>query len=696
MPPKTKRQKQPKPSSTGKGTGKGERDDKLTPFRQHGFKHAGDSGNQAFGVCPFCGHKEHKHSHTFYVNKDTHRWDCKSCGREGGFQTFLKLIAEEGEKNFTKKRGVQLARDRGIKFSTFRSHGVGYNVANDTYILPTYDVEGEKVWNIYYYKIEGHLRGTATCSLPLMGWQRLNEKVGEHGTVILCEGHWDFLAAHEVAPSGAIVAGLPGSKLMRAEWANWFSNKDVIVVLDNDEAGNQGSMKIHNHIARVVSSVKYVHWPDDKPKGYDLRDLYIQHGADTYMMLQTFLRDYPPGAQRVEVAKQKFTGKGLKPAVVYRTFKKWLKFPDGVGVDIIDVMFGTALSDRLKNPPVWMFVVGASGGGKSEPLMSLLGAPNIHSASNFTSKSLISGAAGAGGSDPSLIPMWDGKCIVIKDFTVLLSLSEFERKEIFAILRDAYDGFTQREVGTGNWRAYKCHFSMIAGVTRAIELEVGSNTSLGERFIRWDLPVYTRKQEREIISKATQVARDRLGPKMKEELSACARKVLDYEFNSNVSIPAGIDDKLISLAQYTAMLRGFVNRLKYTDEATHRAMMEVPTRLASSYTSLGMGIEMFHHSTTMTERTLDIVRHVARSTAPSRCQHIIEGMWRGGVNRRYTVDQICEFSGLSKVMTRRVLDDLKMVDAVRRVEEGERLAKTIYYTLTDDLIEIIEHSEVFK
>lgn len=688
MPPKQKRKTPPKPEKQGGDT--------LTAFRQHGFRYAGDSGDQSFGVCPFCGHKEHKHVHTFYVNRDTHRWDCKSCGREGGFNTFLTDIVKLGKENFTKSRAVELAKDHFLKIATLNRFGVGYNVSNDTYLIPVYDVSNDKLWNVFTYKIDGNLRGTDTCKIPLFGWDKLNQMTGQEGKVLLAEGLWDFLAAQEIAPSDVIVAGLPGAKSIRAEWSQWFAEKDVICVLDNDEAGQQGSLKVHNTIARVTKSVKYVHWPEDTPNKYDLEDLFKQKKRDTYLILETYLKDHPPGSVNIEVVERKLTGKGIKAAGVYKVFQKWLLFPEGKGLDIVDVIFGTALSDRLNNPPVWMFVVGASGGGKSEPLMSLLGSHCIHSASNFTPKSLISGAVGVGGSDPSLIPVWNGKCIVIKDFTVLLSLSEFERKEIFAILRDAYDGFTQRDVGTGNWRAYKCHFSMIAGVTRAIELEVGSNTSLGERFIRWDLPEYTRKQHREIMSRATQVARDRLGPKMKEELSAVAKKALDHEFDSDIKIPPEIDDKILTLAQYSGMLRGFVHRLKYSDEATHRAMVEVPTRLASSYTSLGMGIEMFHQSKVMTPKTLKVLTHTARSTAPSRCQHIVEGMWGFNPSGKFAVEQLQEMSGLSRVMTRRVLDDLCMVDAVKRITEGERLGTKTSYLLTDDLNEIIQHGEILK
>jgi ribosomal protein S25 len=676
----------------------GAQQDTLKPFRQLGFYPKGEDSvsGQAFGVCPFCIDHHHKHEHTFYINKETHQWDCKSCGRDGGFQTFLRETAELGKERLNKKRAVILARDRGIPAQVIRKAGIGYNLANDTYILPAWDVYGEKVWNIYSYRIEGHLRGTATCSLPLLGWEDLERSQGSTGTVLVCEGHWDWLTGRAIAPSGVIVVGLPGSTQMKPEWADWFSNKNVIHVPDHDEAGQKGAAKVHAVIGRKASSIKYVHWPEDSPRKYDLRDQYKKSGNDTYLIIQNLVKDIPPGSSGLVTVKRNFTGTGMKPEAVYRAYKKWFKYPGEKGIDVIDVMYGTALSNRLDNDPVWMFIVGPSGGGKSGPLMSMIGAPTIYSASNFTSKSLISGSTGPGGSDPSLIPVWDGNCVVIKDFTVLLSLPEYERKEIFSVLRDAHDGFTQREVGTGNWRAYQCHFSIIAGVTKAIELETGTNASLGERFIRWCLPEYSIREQREIIAQVSMVARKKMKDKMKAELSSVAQKVLDHEFDSDIDITSTQDHKIASLGIYAASLRAFVHRVKYSEEATHRAMKEVATRITSAFTSLGMGIEMFHHSNKLTNKTFEILKHTARSSAPSRSHDIVNGMWEGGGDKGYEVNEVREMTGLSTVVTRRVLDDLRMSGVVKKWEEGERLGKTTYYGLTEDILDVIQDSELFN
>lgn len=61
---------------------------------------------------------------------------------------------------------------------------------------------------------------------------------GNPGWIYLCEGVVDTLT---MIDRGFPAVGIPGVKSFKPEWANFFKNKQVILCLDQDEAGRAGS-----------------------------------------------------------------------------------------------------------------------------------------------------------------------------------------------------------------------------------------------------------------------------------------------------------------------------------------------------------------------------------------------------------------------------------------------------------------------
>lgn len=92
-------------------------------------------------------------------------------------------------------------------------------------------------------------------------------------TVLVCEGEIDALTALE---AGQAAVGLPGAKNFKAEWIADFDGKDVVLVLDADEAGREGSASI----ARMF--IKAGRKPPRQlvlADGQDLNDFYNRTGS---------------------------------------------------------------------------------------------------------------------------------------------------------------------------------------------------------------------------------------------------------------------------------------------------------------------------------------------------------------------------------------------------------------------------------
>src|SRR5215471_11208153 len=113
-------------------------------------------------------------------------------------------------------------------------------------------------------------------------------------------------------------------------------------------------------------------------------------------------------------------------------------------LDSIDFAFAVVASNGMPGDPLWGLLVDASGGGKTELLRSLRGKPCAFFLSKLTDKTLKSGYRDPQnpGKDPSLLPQLNGKVLIIKDLSPLLSMQRNARNAIVSDLRDAYDGFT--------------------------------------------------------------------------------------------------------------------------------------------------------------------------------------------------------------------------------------------------------------
>lgn len=686
--------------------------EEIRAFCQHGFKYipGNETGKQIFGKCPFCGHLEHKHEFTFYVNRETHKWDCKSCRREGGFKTFLEETVRLGKENFKRGAAIYLQDNRGLSIESLRKWDLGYNINNETYLLPIYDANHTELWNLYYWKAEVGMRGTHTMLPGIYGWFNFKKT----GTIWLCEGEWDAIALQEVfdllGKNDEVVVAVPSAGIFKQDWAALFCNRKVNVLYDNDEAGKGrfdmnavgkgGMLLVQRLLTGVVEDIKYIHWPDTFENGFDIRDLYVKKSerqpGRTLKAIQSFLKPFPPEVAMPEGATvkeddrlKKLDGEGLLPEQIYEGYEKYLFVKDR---RVIDLMYGSIIANRWQGDPIWLFLVAPPGGSKSEFVMSISMAPLIYPLTSLTSKTLISGSKGAGGSDPSLIPLLDGRILLIKDATTILTQPKLDQEAIFGTLRDIYDGSIDFAFGNGLVKRYRSHFGILAAVTPAIELQDEADAILGARFLRYNMPHFTDVDEQtEIIKRAMSNTANE--EEMRIALKELGKQVLNHNFTIQPEVPSGILEKIVYLAQWTAIMRGYVNRQKYTDYVTHKPFAEVGTRLAKQFQKLCMGIATFRREEIVTDYVYnDIITKVARSTAPSRCEAVVRFIYRN--QGSHTRGEIANAIGLPGGTVELVLNNLVMLNALEKVLVAE--SKGMQYQLTNRLRNLIIRSEIYK
>lgn len=520
--------------------------------------------------------------------------------------------------------------------------------------------------------------------------------------VWVCEGEWDGIAFHECISQleeNISFISVPSAGVFKGDWIQLFNNKDVVLAYDNDDAGRAGAKKVFDIISSSVKSIKCLHWlPSEEfsPKTKcDVRDCYNALGAEkAFKYFNENLRNEPSGFSSktdsnigIETEEEKIIYDRIEASAVREAYAGWLHLPD---LDVIDVLFGSILANRLSGDPLWMFLIAPAGGTKTEFCMSLADAPTVECLSSLTPHTLVSGA-NFGGGDPSLLPRLRNRILVIKDFTTILNLHPTDREAIFGILRDAYDGEFTKSFGNGITRHYKSKFGIIAGVTPAIEHYVEDNVALGERFLRYKLLIADSISGRqEFLKRALKNSSHE--KEMRLELRAIAKSVLSYKYESHTLPEASesTEEQIISIAQILSMFRGVVSRNRYTNEVQHKPFHELGTRLTKQFIKLACGISLFRNERRITKEVLTIVRKVAESTIPTLLCDTISAMQ---IEKSYQADEVSHLIHMPIMVTQRLLENLTMLHICER--EKKSLLKTSF-KIKNDFAELLIHSKIFN
>lgn len=656
----------------------------LRGFVAHGADFTGtresSRGNQAYGHCPFCDKENH-----FFVNVSNRLWDCKRCGLRGNFPQFLEEISKRNIKAFNDKALTRLAIDRKLPKSAFTNWDLGWD--GQYYTLPVRNAQGV-IEDLRRYRIGQKMQATAGASLGLLGAEHFHRHPG--WPVYVCEGEWDAIALvwlfRKLAYKASVVA-VPGAPIFKQLWGMMFSGRKVALLYDHDQAGENGRKLAWERIRGIASDVKWAEWPVALPAGYDVRDLIcteairgakpryaFKHLHDLLVAPEVKpgeVQTAPGATSEAPPAKLEGNGPRVPCEEVLAAYRKWLHIHND---EPLQVLFGSIFANRLQGDPLWLFFVAPPGGMKSELLMSLSRHAAIESTTSLTPHTLVSGANFGSGNDPSLLPKLNGRILVIKDFTTILTMHYSSRDEIFGVLRDCYDGKTEKIFGTGLKRSYVSHFGVLAGVTPAIESFGVMHQSLGERFLKYRLSAGEKNMtESDRIRRALKNINQEV--KMREELCNIANKVLNSGMPKEIpTIPDEIFEQFICLAQTTAMMRGVVERDRFTQSVQYKPSIEVGTRLAKQMAKLAMGISIYQGKKVVDASVYDMCRRIALDTAPDRVEEIVRQIWHGTPTEEDALktSEVSTRTRLPVPTVFRVLQDLELLKLVDRVGTGNK------------------------
>jgi len=260
---------------------------------------------------------------------------------------------------------------------------------------------------------------------------------------------------------------------------------------------------------------------------------------------------------------------------------------------VLKTTTASVLANYSVDDPVWLQIIAPPSSAKTEIILGHSGIPEAWNKSSLTSKTLISGERS---NEKASLLLQIGRfgIFLIKDFTTILELPYNERAEIFAQLREIYDGYYSKSFGTGKTISWYGKLGIVSGCTPIIEKYTPNLTALGERFLFARIDDYTKEYEDKALDKALggdseEISnyRDSLKNTISEFVKSRLDKAIDFKLVLN-------NDHINTLKKYSrfiAKVRSNVVRDTYNrDSILVKPFSESPMRVSKQLMSILKGL----------------------------------------------------------------------------------------------------------
>lgn len=364
--------------------------------------------------------------------------------------------------------------------------------------------------------------------------------------------------------------------------------------------------------------------------------------------------------------------------------KKWLLIKDPGIIKLLPALY---VANQLDRDPVWVMIIGASGGGKTELVGSLLDFDKIALVSALTPNTFLSGFPGA--KDASLLPKVNGKIMVFKDWTGVLSINKDARADIMGQLREIYDGEFIKHFGNGNSRTWKGKVGMLACCTPAVDLSSQMYASLGERFIQYRIGMPDRKETARRVLKNGSMMRQ-MRTELRNAMFAFMKGI-----DLTVEVPQLADDileEIVRVANFATMARsGVIRDFGMKKEVQFVPAPEMPTRIVNQLQTISIALTIVNKGV-FDPMDMKIIYKIALDSVPQTNRMVMMEMAKR--DQRETSD-IAAALGYPTAPIHMYLENLAMLGVARRIRaaDSEEGGTADRWSLNDDFADILRTYE---
>lgn len=593
---------------------------KIEALIAHGvvFNTLPDKGT-ACGDCPFCGKENH-----FFCHVSTGKWQCKICHKDGNVYTFLSEHYNNCLKATKRQDYEVLSTQRdNLPWQAFRDVDLAYDRDRHTWLIPLYNKD-KALANLLRW--DGYADKPQAYSTPACKTQHLfrGEHIKSVGPIHVCESWGNAVALNYVMGKAGVdmstnsVVSATGAGMSFDDFLDIFKGREIFMGYDNDPAGVDGQHRQGEKIRKVAKKLHLIHWPSTFPEKYDTRDFVTERVDKPKKCLESYMELF----KYEDETPQKDLPKVPNFTALVKSFRKVLHLEQNQ-LDALAVCCAVVASVGSRGTPLWLFLVGPPGSGKSEMLLAFSQlTDHCLFLSRLTSEAFISGFSGE---DRSIMAYLANRALVIKDFTSVKAMSQEKQVDLFGLLRDAYDGEVSKPFGTDvGIRAYKdCWFPMLAGVTHVIHAD--NQSAYGERFLKFELlddDHDVTKQTRASMAKAANDA------KSSEPDHTLKNAIIAFfsqrKFDRN-KLPKVMgtryEAKIEALAHIVAITRTSVERKG--NNFAYRPTPENPGRLGSQFVKMSQHLCWVLDKKHMDDDIYRIIRKTATDTVVSWSLEII-------------------------------------------------------------------------
>jgi hypothetical protein len=310
----------------------------------------------------------------------------------------------------------------------------------------------------------------------------------------------------------------------------------------------------------------------------------------------------------------------------------------------LDAVLAAARVSGTVAEPLWVIVIGAPSTGKTERLnvvLKALASEDVIALDKLTPASFITGARDEDGNYQDLLPILNGRLLVIRDLSPLLSMDGASRDSIVGDLRSIYDGSFTRNLGRRGLVTYNVHFGIAAACTPAWETYHAVIGTLGQRFLIVRIPDAERTMRPTDTPEERRAKLSRLSALVHQYLTAIG------PIKESVLEDNGSSDRVWSAADYLARIRGIVPR-DTNKMVMAEPIIEHPFRLYRQLSVLAAS------------GGIHLAECIARDTAPRLRKRVLDTLNQG----ERTIDGVSAIANLARSPVERALEDLTMLGLV--------------------------------
>lgn len=402
----------------------------------------------------------------------------------------------------------------------------------------------------------------------------------------------------------------------------------------------------------------------------------------------------------------------------HRTSNNGIETPDGiVNIEILQqelekflpntsvalkLMLAVATSGVRNNPVMlWLLFIGSPSSGKTELLKLIKKIPHVISLDTLTQNSFISGERETDKQKVyDLLKELDRKCLIVKDWTAVLSQDERMTKKILGDLTGVYDGSFEKFSSARGKISYDAEFSHLGAITPAtLNRHHNYLNMIGPRFLFYTIPSLSKEEENKsfdtIFSKENR-------KEAEERLSTLVFNYLVYLNESQIVLKPLNDEVKTYLklaARFVARGRGIVilQKNSFVDEGSKEVtyyepqdiQIEQPFRAIQQLISLAEYLAFVGGKKTVGLEELEIIKEVVISSMPADRSQALRVLLATD-NGEITAQQLKDQSDKSIKTARRLLDELTHLGLVEKVKGTGQLAST--YKIADEFKNFILRS----